>query len=266
MAGGPLAPVLYIPHGGGPLPLLGDPGHAELVRFLSSAAESLPRPDAVLVVSAHWEEPAVAVTSGSHPELLYDYYGFPEESYSITYPAPGSPALAARIAALLEGAGIDCLQDPGRPFDHGMFVPLKLMYPAADVPCVQLSLVADLDPARHVAIGRALAPLRDEKVLVLGSGMSFHNLRVIWQPNRGAAEGNEFTDWLDAACCDESLSAAERERRLVDWPRAPHARFVHPREEHLLPLHVCAGAASLAPARLVYSGAVIGRRVSAYLW
>jgi len=263
---GTVAPVLYIPHGGGPLPLLGDAAHAGLVRFLAELGVALPRPDAIVVVSAHWEEPVAAVTSGRRPELLYDYFGFPEESYSIAYPAAGNPALAGRIAELLAAAGIDCLPDPDRPFDHGMFVPLTLMYPAADVPCVQLSLLANLDPARHIAIGRALAPLRDANVMVLGSGMSFHNLRVIWQPERGTSEANEFTDWLDAACCDRALDATGRERRLLGWAQAPHARFVHPREEHLLPLHVCAGAAGFSPARLAFSGPVIGRRVSAYLW
>ena len=260
------APVLFIPHGGGPLPLLGDPGHADLVRYLGTAGASLGRPGAIVIVSAHWEEPVAAVTSGAAPELLYDYYGFPEESYSINYPAAGSPELAGRIADLLGAGGFECVQDPERPFDHGMFVPLKLMYQDAGIPCVQLSLLADLDPARHIALGRALGPLRDENVLVLGSGMSFHNLRVIWQPERGAAEGDAFTDWLDGTCCDPTLSVAERERRLVGWQEAPHARFVHPREEHLLPLHVCLGVASGEVATLDFRGPVLGRRVSAYRW
>ena len=226
----------------------------------------MPRPDAILVVSAHWEEPVAAVTSAPNPGLLYDYYGFPDEAYSIRYPAAGSPDLAARIAELLRAGGFECLQDPARPFDHGMFVPLKLLYPDACIPCVQLSLLADLDPARHVELGRSLAPLRDENVLILGSGMSFHNLRVIWSPERGAREGDEFADWLDRACCDPSLDAGERARRLVGWVHAPHARYVHPREEHLLPLHVCLGAASGNVAALDFRGPVLGRRVSAYRW
>lgn len=264
-----LAPVLYLPHGGGPLPLLGDPGHEALTRFLQGAGERLGTPSAILVVSAHWEEDVAAVTAGDHPGLIYDYYGFPPESYSLQYPAPGDPDLAETIRAMLSTAGIEANLDRRRGFDHGLFVPLLLMYPAARIPCVQLSLLHSLDPARHIAIGRALAGLRARNVLVIGSGMSFHNMRALMAP--GADSGGRdaaFADWLKETCEAPGLTPAEREQRLVDWERAPGARYCHPREEHLLPLHVCYGVASEATptGEAVFDDRVMGRRVTGILW
>ena len=149
--------ILFIPHGGGPLPLLGDPGHAALVKFLQQAGQNMPRPDAIVVISAHWEQPVATLTSHPAPSIIYDYGGFPEESYAIEYPAPGEPALAQQIAELLQQHHIAHQLDARRGFDHGLFVPLKLMYPAADIPCLQLSLLASLDAAAHIELGRARA-------------------------------------------------------------------------------------------------------------
>jgi aromatic ring-opening dioxygenase catalytic subunit (LigB family) len=265
-----LAPVIYIPHGGGPLPLLGDPDHAGLVDFLRGIRPELGQPAAVLVVSAHWEATRPAITSGATPPLLYDYYGFPPESYAIQYPAAGQPELAQRVYDLLTSAGFSPHMDGQRGFDHGVFVPLKLMLPEADIPCIQLSQLASLDPASHIALGKALAALRQENVLIVGSGMSFHNLRAFFasRSSQASQESLVFDRWLVETCTSPALSLPEREARLTDWEGAPYARFCHPREDHLLPLHVCFGAAaaSTPAARAVFSGDVMGQRVSALLW
>ncbi len=261
------ARALYIPHGGGPLPLLGDPGHAELAGGLRGLGRDLGRPSAVLVVSAHWEEAEVRVTTGAAPALLYDYYGFPEEAYRIRYPAPGDPALAGRVLEALAATGIPARPEPERGFDHGVFVPLALMYPDADVPCVQVSLVRGLDPAAHLELGRALSALAGEDLLILGSGFSFHNMREFFAGGAGSLDprNEAFQDWLSETCASADLPAGERDRRLENWERAPHARYCHPREEHLLPLHVCAGFGG-RPALKTWSWTVLGKRASAVLW
>ena len=199
--------------------------------------------------------------------MFYDYYGFPKESYEIKYPAPGEPALARRIYDLLAGAGMEPVLDEQRGFDHGLFVPLKIMYPDATLPCVQLSLVQGLDPAEHVRMGKALAALRAESVLTVGSGFSFHNMQAFLAPSTGQVRSmNEaFDEWLIDTCSNQMLSEGERERRLVNWTAAPAARFCHPREEHLMPLHVCYGIAQ-APASQVFRFEIMGKAASAYLW
>lgn len=262
------ARALYIPHGGGPLPLLGDPSHDELVAGLRALGRELARPRAVVAVSAHWEAAEARVTDAAEPGLVYDYHGFPEVAYRLSYPAPGDPGLAARILAGLRAAGVSCAPEGARGLDHGVFVPLALMYPEADIPCVQLSLLAGLDPAAHLALGRALAKaVGDEDILVLGSGFSFHNMREFYSADAGAPdERNEaFQAWLRRACAEPGLSEAEREARLADWERAPHARYCHPREEHLLPLQVCAGFAGRAADRS-WAWRVLGKEATAFLW
>jgi aromatic ring-opening dioxygenase catalytic subunit (LigB family) len=258
-------PVVYIPHGGGPWPFV-DVGfpRAEvegLAAYLRGLPDLLPaRPRALLVASAHWEERVPTVMTAERPPILYDYYGFPPASYQITWPAPGDPALAARVQELLGAAGVASATDAERGFDHGTFIPLKLAFPGADVPTIQISLKAGLDPLEHLALGRALAPLRDEGVLVIGSGMSYHNMRAFGDPSaRGASE--EFDGWLRETI---ALRGPERERRLAAWTEAPAARLAHPREEHLLPLMVVAGAAGTARGTTAYDGTVMGKRVSAF--
>lgn len=258
-------PVIFLPHGGGPWPFvdLGFPKDevAALADYLRALTRACPeRPRALLVVSAHWEARVPTVSTSAAPPMLYDYYGFPPASYQITWPAPGDPALAARVRALLESGGFASAEDPARGYDHGTFVPMKLAFPEADVPCVQLSLVAGLDPATHLRLGRALAPLRDEGVLIVGSGMSFHDLRTFFDP-RGVPVAATFDRWLRAAM---ALPAPEREAALVAWASAPAARGAHPREEHLLPLMVIAGAAGSDVARLAFDGTMIGKRLSAF--
>jgi aromatic ring-opening dioxygenase catalytic subunit (LigB family) len=201
--------------------------------------------------------------------MLYDYYGFPPESYEFTYPAPGNPALAKHIQQLLQDKNIDARLDNLRAYDHGTFVPLMLMYPAADIPVVQLSLLATLDPAAHIAIGKALAPLREQGVLLVGSGMSFHNMRAFFSDEPSIKGRSEtFDNWLTETLTATQLDNQVREERLRNWSAAPQARFCHPREEHLIPLHVCWGAASQgsAFAEQHFSGLLFNTAISGYLW
>jgi 4,5-DOPA dioxygenase extradiol len=260
------AQIVYFSHGGGPLPILGDPGHQAMVAFMRQLPSQLRRPDAILVISAHWEESAATLTGAQSPRMFYDYYGFPPEAYEITYPAPGSPALASRIAEVLQKHGISAAVDPQRGFDHGLFIPLKLMYPEAGIPSLQLSLVRGLNPAAHLALGKALRELAGENLLVIGSGFSFHNMGAFsWTGTPEADPANDaFQDWLMETCASP-LSQPEREARLVAWAQAPSARYCHPREEHLLPLHVCAGMAD-GPARVVFDDRILGKRALAFLW
>jgi aromatic ring-opening dioxygenase catalytic subunit (LigB family) len=231
---------------------------AGYLRGLSALPPAPPR--ALLVVSAHWEEPVPTVMTAARPPMLYDYYGFPPDSYRITWPAPGEPALAARVRALLGAAGFATGEDAERGFDHGAFVPLKLTYPEADVPTVQLSLKRGLDPREHLAMGRALRPLRDEGVFIVGSGMSFHNMRAFGDP-RAVGGAEAFDAWLGETA---ALEASARDERLAAWASAPSARQSHPREEHLLPLMVVAGAAGSDRGQTAFSGRMFGMRISAY--
>jgi aromatic ring-opening dioxygenase catalytic subunit (LigB family) len=258
-------PVVFVPHGGGPWPFveMGFPpgdvatlaGYLRSVRDVPSVA-----PRALLVISAHWEAPVPTVMTSPHPPMLYDYYGFPPESYTITWPAPGSPELATRVRALLGAAGLETAADPARGYDHGTFVPLKLTYPDADVPTVQLSLQEGLDPSAHIAIGRALQPLRDEGVFIVASGMTFHNLRAFRDP-RAAPVSEAFDAWLRGTM---ALDAGARNERLTQWTSAPAARAAHPREEHLIPLMVASGAAGGDTAKLAFNATFTGLRLSAY--
>lgn len=264
-----LMPVLYLPHGGGPLPLLGDPGHEKLVEFLQTVPEKLGSPSAIVLVSAHWEESQVGITSAPQPQLIYDYYGFAEESYAITYAADGNPDLARKIQMLLSDVEIESELQPERGFDHGMFVPMKLMYPDADIPCVQVSLLQSMDAQAHVNIGKALAPLRQENILIIGSGSSYHNMLEFKTPTEeGRNLNTDFDFWLIDTCTSARYESDEREEMLVNWKDAPGAKHSHPREEHLLPVHVCLGAALdfSHGAELIYNEDLFDRRVSAFLW
>jgi aromatic ring-opening dioxygenase catalytic subunit (LigB family) len=259
-------PTLYIPHGGGPCFFMDwTMGPRDTWDALAGWLRNVPlalreTPKALLVVSAHWEAPVPTVTSAAAPPLLFDYYGFPPHTYQLTWPAPGSPELASRVRGLLSGAGIESSDDGQRGFDHGVFVPLKVAYPEPRIPAVQLSLQAGLDPARHVAIGRALEPLRREGVLIVGSGMSYHNMRGFMAPDTRDVSAR-FDEWLAAAV---AAPHEERDAALADWSRAPMARQSHPREEHLLPLMVVAGAAGADRGKQVLRDEVMGAVVSAF--
>lgn len=261
-------PTAFIPHGGGPWPVLPlpalDPGEARgLSQYMRSIAQ-LParRPAYLLVVSAHWEAPQFTVHAGQHPGLLFDYYGMPPEAYTLQWPAPGAPDRAARVAELLSGAGFAVAVERERGFDHGTFIPLMLAYPEADLPVVQVSLKQGLDPAEHYALGRALAPLRDEGAFILGSGNSYHNLPRFFRSDlRAREEAAAFDAWLNQAVC---AAPPERERLLTRWTDAPAARACHPREEHLIPLLVAAGAAADDAGRVGFQGTMGQMKISAH--
>lgn len=243
-------PTYFISHGGGPWPWLDGPFRRQFDRLeasLADIAREVGKPRAVLMISGHWEADRPTVQSGESPGMVYDYSGFPPHTYSIRYGAPGSPAVAQRVKELLEAAGIPAALDSQRGYDHGTFAPLQAMYPDADVPVVQLSLKHGYDPAEHLAIGRALAPLRDEGVLIVGSGLSWHNLRMFGPAAK--APSKAFDAWLDQAL---SLPPPERSRRLQAWTAAPAARLAHPEEDHFVPLMVAVGAAEDERAARVY--------------
>ncbi len=259
-------PSIFLPHGGGPCFFMdwtwgpADTWHTTQ-RFLEGLQATLPAvPKALLVVSGHWEEPVFTASAASHPSLIFDYHGFPEHTYRLTWPAPGDPALAAEVTALLQQAGLPAALHPNRGFDHGVFVPLKVAFPEAQIPVVTLSLAASLDPALHLAAGRALAPLREEGVLIIGSGMSFHNLRAYMRPETLEAS-RAFDQWLTQAI---ESPATRRDQLLADWRQAPNGPFAHPREEHLIPLLVAAGAGGHAPGHRIFSGEPMGAAISAY--
>ena len=262
-------PTLFLPHGGGPCFFMDwDPPDtwASQRAFLQGLAATLPeRPKALLVVSAHWEAPAFTFQCNPAPPLLFDYQGFPPHTYRLTWPAPGAPALAAHAAALLQAAGFATAFDERRGYDHGVFVPLKVAFPAANIPCVQMSLRGDLDPAVHLAAGCALSPLRDEGVLIIGSGNSFHNMEVMMRAmcaGENASEGAEFDAWLTEAVTHPDPE--ERARSLTAWEMATGARHANPREEHLIPLHVAAGAAGTDRGTKILEDRIMGAVESAF--
>jgi len=258
--------IVYFSHGGGPLPILGDASHDAMVDFMTELPRQLKKPRAILVISAHWEESAATLLSASSPPMLYDYSGFPEAAYSIRYPASGSPELANRISEILTNHKITARLNPKRGFDHGLFIPLKLMYPDGDIPSLQLSLVRGLDPAAHIALGNALRDLLQENLLVIGSGFSFHNMRAFsWQGKIVPDIANDaFQNWL-IDVCTSPITEAEREQCLLNWEKAPFARYCHPREEHLLPLHVCSGMGQ-KQAELIFDDYILGKRAVAFMW
>lgn len=259
--------ILYISHGGGPLPLLDDISHKEMVACLQEISTKIDKPSAIILVSAHWEEMVPTITSGANPSLIYDYYGFPEESYSIKYPCRGEPILASQINNVLLEAGFESKLDEERGFDHGLFVPLKIMYPDADIPCVELSLLNSLDPDEHLKIGMALQKLEYENLLVIGSGFSFHNMKAFFATEtiESKTKNESFENWLLETCSSSSIDENERMRRLSMWDKAPSARYIHPREEHLLPLHVCYGLAQQSCSE-TFELQILNKKSSMYLW
>ncbi|MEO7495234.1 MAG: class III extradiol ring-cleavage dioxygenase [Massilia sp.] len=244
-------PTYFVSHGGGPWPFMKDQYGGTYDKLEASLIDMKrqvgQRPVAVLVVTAHWEEHEFMVSSSEAPPMIYDYGGFPAHTYQIKYPAPGSPALAQRVADLIAGAGHKVTLDPQRGFDHGTFSMLYPVYPEADMPVVQLSIKRNYDPETHFAIGRALAALRDDGVLIIGSGLSYHNLRQFGPEGKLASHG--FDEWLQYAL---ALPPAERHAALLHWSDAPYARLAHPREDHLVPLMVALGAAEDEAASCVY--------------
>ena len=245
-------PTYFLSHGGGPWPYMED-SHRRHFNKLERSLLAI-RDEwgiavrAILVVSGHWETAEFAVSSAALPGMVFDYHGFPEHLYRIKYDAPGSPEIAMRIRGMLEAGGFSCQSDSERGFDHGTFSLMKPIYPTGDMPIVQLSIKQDFDPHAHLSAGRLLAPLREEGVVIVGSGSSFHNLGL-----RGPAAiepSRRFDDWLQQTLLQ--TSTAERRERVLTWKAAPDARIAHPREDHLIPLMVALGAAEEEAAALVY--------------
>lgn len=258
-------PTLYIPHGGGPCFFMDPPpdyphmwdGLGAYLRGIDAGLGA--RPKAVLVISGHWETPEPTVNIAEKPKLLFDYHGFPEHTYRLKYPVSGAPDLEPRVRALLADAGFELGVDSKRGLDHGVFVPFLLIYPNADVPIMQLSLHQSLDPAMHIAIGRALAPLRDRGILIVGSGMSYHNLAAMFS-GRGAEAAAAFDAWLTEAVRDPKT----REERLTAWRSAPGGRESHPRAEHLIPLMVAAGAGNGDAGVRTFGESIAGKAISGF--
>ena len=259
-------PTLYIPHGGGPCFFMDwTLGPADtwnnMEHWLRELASSIgAKPRQIVVCSAHWEGELIRINASAKPALIYDYSGFPPHTYQLTYPAPGSPTLAKEVQHLLKGANISATLDDEHGFDHGVFIPFKLIFPNADIPIVQISLRSDLDPAHHLAVGRALSPLRKQGTLIVGSGMSYHNMQGLMTPGKDKADARQFDEWLRAACTERNEA---RTQLLCDWKKAPTALQAHPREEHLLPLMVAAGAGEDEAGLAIYQDQVLGAQISA---
>lgn len=251
--GSPL-PTFFISHGGGPCFWM-DWGPTDPFKGLATYFHSFQsdlqnnfgrQPDAILVISAHWEEEEFTIQTNPTPGMLFDYYGFPEHTYHLNYPAKTSAKLIASVRELFKKSGMALHEDVQRGYDHGVFVPFLLMFPKAEIPVVQLSLKQNLDPAEHIQLGKILEPLRSENILIVGSGLSYHNLR---QLNDIHGFSKNFDDWLQETM---HKTPAQRTERLIDWLQAPNARLAHPREDHLLPLMVVTGAGSSEAATRTY--------------
>lgn len=246
-------PTLFISHGAGPWPWMQGrmlDAHVQLARALQCLPGQISQsPIAVLVVSAHWEAPEFTAMTNPHPPMVYDYSGFPPDTYSVKYDAPGGRKIVEAVRRLMSDAGMVLQVDPARGFDHGTFVPMSVIYPKADIPILQMSLKEGLDPAEHMALGRALAPLRDDGVLIVGSGSSAHNLKLLGDPESAKAVGR-FDEWVRKTLV--SKRSGKRSAALEAWEAAPEARLAHPREEHLLPLMVAVGAAEDDPGTCNY--------------
>ena len=257
-------PTFFISHGGGPWPYIEDMRQ----RFAVTAAEltKLPdtlsaKPKAILMITGHWEAPQFTVSTSEHPPMNYDYYGFPEYTYHLQYPASGNPELAKRVRDLLRASGTECAEDPERGLDHGVFVPMMLMYPEADLPVVLLSMKSSYDPLEHIKLGEALAPLRDEGILIIGSGLTYHNMRGFGRP-ASLEPSVQFEQYLYDAISNSDPQ--QRNQDLVNWEQAPFARLVHPREDHLIPLMVVAGAAGKDVGQRVFTDTVFDVVMASY--
>ena len=257
-------PTIFISHGGGPWPYIPEmkAQFAKTANWLSGLPSTFPeKPKAILSISGHWETEEFMVSSAEHPSMVYDYVGFPEQTYRVKYEAPGSPAVAKRVQELLTQAGIKNDSDSKRGFDHGTFVPLVLMYPDADIPVVSMSIKANYSPLDHIKLGEALRPLRDEGILIIGSGLSYHNMRGF---GSSSADGVSklFGRWLGETVAIPN--EAERAQALLNWEKAPAARHAHPQEDHLLPLMAVAGAAGSDQGRTVLVDHVFGVDMASY--
>ncbi|KAM0352477.1 hypothetical protein ACHAPU_002145 [Fusarium lateritium] len=276
-----VAPVIALSHGGGPMPLLGDPNHKSIVYSLKNRVPKIlklgtpDQPRAIILVTAHWSTDKPTISSGASHKLLYDYYGFPRETYSLKYPAPGHPEIAQEIADALRAEGFAPELDDERGWDHGVFVPLLLVNPKADIPIVQVSVLESEDPAAHLRMGAALAKLRANNVAIVGSGFaSFHNIRAMMtlgnaRPEQQAQFRGLASEW-NSTLTDAVLKkdADERWKALKGWRKFPNADTMHPPNggEHFMPLLVCAGAAREGDESKKYSDEFVGVEISTFYW
>lgn len=265
-----VAPALFVNHGGGPMPLLGDKEHRELTNFLRDGVKKhvdLKEIKAIILVTAHWEESKVTISSGNYHDLYFDYYGFPPESYKYKYDAPGDPELAKRVQETLKKNGIDSKLDPKRGWDHGVFVPMMLINPSADIPIIQVSVLSSQDAAEHYKIGQALHELRKEGVAIFGSGMSYHNMReFMYSRYKGEVVNEEFDKFLNKICTAEEET---RRQGLLSWRAQPGATEAHPMQaaEHFMPLIVVAGAGGPKPGERIFNWDMSGTfRLSGFVW
>ncbi|SMD08615.1 class III extradiol ring-cleavage dioxygenase [Rhizobium sp. RU36D] len=266
-------PVVFIPHGGGPWPFMDFPKNEagkgpwdDLGAFLRGLDASIGRrPKAVLVVSGHWEkEPVPTVSTAAQPGMLFDYYNFPAHTYELSYPAPGAPDVAARVRQVLAEAGMESADNAERGYDHGVFIPFMLIYPKADVPIVMMSLKNTLDAGSHIAIGRALERLRDEDILIVASGMTYHNMPMFRKAEEAhVAQSVRFDDWLKDAI--EDKDPASRAERISAWDKNPDALACHvPDHDHLVPLFVAVGAAGADAGERIFRTDYLGKPYSGY--
>lgn len=262
-----MASIIYISHGGGPLPVLGESSHKEMISFMEKLPEEIEKPDAIIVISAHWEEEVPTIIGNSNPTLFYDYYGFPKEAYEIKYPVQGNVELAIQIKKIFEKNNMQAVIHDKRGLDHGVFIPLLLMYPEADIPVTQISLLKGLDPQTHLLMGKTIKPLLEKNILIIGSGFSFHNMRAFdWSGKNERDEKNDnFQEWLIDVLDRKEYTQEERENELKNWENAPNARYCHPREEHLMPLHVCCGIAN-SKGNIIFDSYILGKRAIAIRW
>ena len=254
-------PTYFISHGGGPWPWL--PEMRAQMHTLETSLANMPKeigqtPSAILMISGHWEADDFAVMSSPAPPMVYDYGGFPPFTYQIKYASPGAPKIAERTAELLKTANLPTHLDSTRGYDHGVFAPMQVMYPAANVPLLQVAINHNYDPAQHLALGRALAPLRDEGVLIVGSGLSYHNMRGFGP--QGKHPSAQFDAWLNDAMMSEP---AKRTTSLLNWEQAPSARLCHPQEDHFIPLMAAVGAAESEKATRVYHDTAVFGNITA---
>ncbi|XP_013174413.1 PREDICTED: 4,5-DOPA dioxygenase extradiol-like [Papilio xuthus] len=266
-----LAPAIFVNHGGGPMPLLGDKEHEGLTIFLRDEIKkhlNLKQIKGIILVTAHWEESKVTISSGKHHDLYFDYYGFPPESYKYKYDAPGNPELAGKLKKTLDNAGIESKLDPKRGWDHGVFVPMMLINPAADIPIIQVSVLNNQDPEEHYKLGKALYEFRKEGIAILGSGMSYHNMREFRNSrNKKQVVNKEFDDFLNEVCTAENED--KRRTGLISWRSQPGADEAHPPRaaEHFMPLIVIAGAGGSAPGQRIFNWDMGGTfRLSGFIW
>ncbi|XP_045505712.1 dioxygenase tasH-like [Colias croceus] len=265
-----VAPALFVNHGGGPLPLLGDEEHIGLTNFLRDEVKkhvNFKDLKAIILVTAHWEEGKVTISSSKHHDLYFDYYGFPPESYKYKYDAPGNPELAKQIQKTLSESGIEAKLDPHRGWDHGVFVPMMLMNPAANVPIVQISVLSSQDPSEHYKLGEALYKFRKEGIAIIGSGMSYHNMRAfMYARNQDNVVNEKFDAFLNDAC---TSSNDKRREQLLMWDAQPQAREAHPPRaaEHFMPLIVIAGAGGKGPGERIFNWDLSNCfRLSGFIW